>query len=80
MKSFLFDLDALRLELLPEGWEKEPSALSYRSRATRGGSYRNPFTPYMLVTIAEFAFGAVFVLRVFFCDLTGVLQSGRPWR
>jgi hypothetical protein len=80
MESFYYDRDALRLELLPEGWEKEPSALSYRSRATRGESYRNPFTPYMLVTIAEFAFGVVFVLRVFFCDLSRTGQYVFSWQ
>ena len=55
-------------------------ALSFRSRATRGDAYRNPFTPYMLVTTTVFAFGGVFVLRVFFCDLSRMGQFVFSWQ
>ena len=52
MEDFYYDRDPLRLELLPEGWERRETALRYRSGATRGREYRNPFAPYIIASLA----------------------------
>ena len=68
MRNFDFDRDPLRLELLPKGWDREPLAFSYRASGTREGETKNPFTPYLLLTLSTMTLGGVLALRVF-CHL-----------
>ena len=52
MRDFYRDRDSLRVELLPEGWDREGMAFSYRAPGTRAGETRNPFTPYIIASLA----------------------------
>ncbi len=64
MRNFDFDRDPLRLELLPEGWDREPMSFSSRSTARReaGG---NPYTLQIVTTTAVVSFFGLIALRTF---------------
>lgn len=78
MRNFDFDRDALRLELLPEGWEKEPISFTHRATATREAS-GNPYTLQIVVTTATLSFLMLIGLRAFilFTPFTAELLSWR---
>lgn len=73
------DRNPLRLELLPDGWETKALEFSYRTPATRGDDYQNPFTGYVVVSVGLSALLAVSVLRLFaiVVDVEAFLFS--PW-
>lgn len=79
MKDFYYDRDPLRVDLLPKNWQKEPMSLSYRAKGTREDEYKNPFTPYLLLTAAIMSFGAVLVLRLLLCDLSHLGDYVLSW-
>ncbi|RUL86992.1 type IV secretory system conjugative DNA transfer family protein [Tautonia sociabilis] len=65
MRDFYRDRDSLRVELLPEGWDREGMAFSYRAPGTRAGETRNPFTPYIIASLALAAFAGALATRLF---------------
>jgi len=65
MRDFYRDRDSLRVELLPEGWDREGMAFSYRAPGTRAGETRNPFTPYIVASLALAAFVGALATRLF---------------
>lgn len=71
LDDFYYDRKTLRAELLPEGWEREGTNFSYRVRSTRGDEYRNPFAPYLILTIGFAGLVALLVLRLLH-DFTGI--------
>lgn len=79
MEDFYYDRDPLRVENLPPGWDRPGTAFSYRSTATRGGRYRNPYTPYIVLMLSVLALAGLLALR-FSCRYLPIASGLFSWQ